>query len=64
VTSNQKELLQTLLEHGGDVPAVSYRLTFAPTEQKWARESGFVERIRGSFRITDAGVHALMEAKQ
>lgn len=62
MTRAQKDMLATLKDHGS-VSAVSYRLTFAPDEQKWARDQKYVERIRGEYRLTDSGLAAAIIAR-
>lgn len=54
MTPEQKDMLQTLKDHES-VSAVSYRLTFSPDLQKWAKDEGYVERFRGTYRLTGAG---------
>jgi hypothetical protein len=58
MTPEQKDMLKTLKEHGS-VSAVSYRLSFEPELQKWARTKGFVGRIRGQYKLTSSGNAAL-----
>ena len=55
LTSEQKDMLKTIRDHGSVAP-VSYRLTFAPDLQKWARDGKYVERARGEYRLTDSGI--------
>jgi len=62
MTQEQKDMVRTLKDHGS-VSAVSYRLTFAPEEQKWARDNKYVERVRGEYRLTDAGLAAALLAR-
>jgi hypothetical protein len=58
MTKDQKDILKTIHEHGS-IAALSYRLTFTPEEQKWAKEEGYVERVRSTYRLTGAGRLAL-----
>ncbi|UVO33987.1 hypothetical protein KUL72_20970 [Bradyrhizobium arachidis] len=63
MTQEQVDMLQTLNEHGGNVGAVSYRLTFSPELQKWASANNYVIRQRNTFQITVTGAAALAAVK-
>lgn len=58
MTRDQKDMLVTIKEHGS-IAALSYRLTFTPKEQKWAKDQGYVERVRSRYRLTTAGSVAI-----
>jgi len=63
MTREQKDMLQTLKEHGS-VAALNYRLTFEPALQKWAKEGGYVERVRSTYRLTPVGQRALHDTSR
>jgi len=57
-THLQRDMLQTINDNG-EIYADPYRLAFSPDLQKWARDQGYVKRVRGKYRLTPAGLAAL-----
>ena len=51
----QRDLLETMIDHGGKIYAFPFRQTFTKAEETRAIKSGAIVERNGAYHITDKG---------